>query len=73
MIKLSESQKEIIPLIVEGKTNYQIAEKLNYSVDKIKKDLKGIYKFYDIKGPAETKRAVLVREIVKTEMTKLMM
>lgn len=72
-MKLTELQQEIIPLLVEGKTNAQIADKLNFSVDKIKKDLKGIYKFYGIDSSPETKRAVLIREIVKTEMTKLMM
>jgi len=72
-MKLTELQNEIVTLLIKGKTNSQIAEALNYSVDKIKKDLKGIYKFYGIDGPAETKRAVLIREVVKTEMTKLMM
>lgn len=70
---LTETQKEIVTLLIEGRTNQQIADQLCFSVDKIKKDLKGIYKYFRIKGPAETKRAVLVREIVKIEMSKLMM
>lgn len=69
---LTETQKEIVTLIIEGKTNRQIADELCFSVDKIKKDMKAIYKYFRIKAPAETKRAVLVREIVKIEMTKLM-
>lgn len=70
---LTETQKEIVTLLIEGKTNQQIADQLCFSVDKIKKDLKVIYKYFGIKGPAETKRAVLAREIVKIEMSKLMM
>lgn len=69
---LTETQKEIVTLLIEGKTNQQIADKLCFSVDKIKKDLKGIYKHYRIKAPAQTKRAVLVREVVKIEMSKMM-
>lgn len=70
---LTETQEKIIALVVEGNTNSQIAETLSYSVDKIKKDLRKIYKHFRIIAPAETKRAVLVREVVKIEMTKLMM
>lgn len=70
---LTETQEKIIELIVEGNTNAQIAETLCFSVPKIKKDLREIYKYYRIIAPAETKRSILVREVVKTEMTKLMM
>lgn len=73
IIKLTDIQKNITALIVEGKTNAQIAAELNYSVDKVKKDLKTIYKYYGINETSLVKRAVLVREVVKTEMTKLML
>ena len=73
VVKLTDIQKEMIPLLVQGKTNSQIAEIVNWSVDKIKKEMKGIYQYYGINAPAGTKRAVLIREIVKTEMTRLMM
>ena len=39
---LTETQKEIVTLLIEGKTNQQIADQLCFSVDKIKKDLKVI-------------------------------
>ena len=68
---LNETQQDIVALVVKGNTNQQIADRLCFSVDKIKKDLKTIYKHYKINAPAETKRAVLVREVVKTEMSKL--
>ena len=72
-IKLTELQNDIITLIVAGKTNAQIAADLNYSVEKIRKDLKTIYKYYGINETTLVKRAVLVREVVKSEMTKLML
>lgn len=69
---LNKTQENIVALVVKGKTNQQIADELCFSVDNIKKDLKAIYKHYKINAPAETKRAVLVREVVKIEMSKLM-
>ena len=71
---LTDIQKEIIILVIEGKTNKQIADRLGWSIDKIKKELKIIYKIFKIKTPdAHTKRAILVREITRIEMSKLML
>lgn len=72
-MSINELQQKIIILLVDGKTNQQIADELCFSVDKIKKELKKIYKSFRITAPAEVKRAVLVREIVRTEMSKLML
>lgn len=69
---LNETQQDIVALVIKGMTNQQIAEQLCFSVDRIKKDMKIIYKHYKIKAPAQTKRAVLVREVVKIEMSKMM-
>lgn len=69
---LNETQQDIVALVIKGMTNQQIADQLCFSVDRIKKDMKTIYKHYKIKAPAQTKRAVLVREVVKIEMSKMM-
>ena len=69
---LNETQQDSVALVIKGMTNQQIADQLCFSVDRIKKDMKTIYKHYKIKAPAQTKRAVLVREVVKIEMSKMM-
>lgn len=71
---LTELQKDIVAGVIEGKSNSEIADKLCYSVDKIKKELKSIYKIFEIKsGNSINKRTILVREIMKIEFAKLEM
>lgn len=56
-MQLNETQKEIISLVIDGKSNKQIAEELNYSVDNVKKNLKYCFKYFKVND-----RVSLVRE-----------
>ena len=38
-MKLNEIQKEIVKLVLQGKTNKEIADILGYSVENVKKNL----------------------------------
>ncbi len=58
-MKLNNIQKEILKLIVAGKSNIEIAEDLNYSLGNIKKNIQFCYKFFNVEN-----RASLVREAV---------
>ena len=81
---LNEVQKSIVTGILEGKTNTEIAEEIGYSTDSVKKNLKKlekhitqnlilkIYKHFGIKADASVKRAMLVKEITREEMSRLM-
>lgn len=69
---LNEVQKSIVTGILEGKTNTEIAEEIGYSTDSVKKNLKKIYKHFGIKADASVKRAMLVKEITREEISRLM-
>lgn len=56
-MKLNDIQKEIITLVVEGKSNKEIADKLGYSVENVKKHLRACFKYFKVKD-----RVGLVRE-----------
>lgn len=70
---LNEIQKTILAMVVEGKTNGQIAEELNYSVRNIKYHLDKIYKDYHISNKEPSaRRTLLVKEVTKIELSKYM-
>lgn len=69
---LNKIQENIVALVVKGKTNTEIAEEIGYSTDSVKKNLKKIYKHFGIKADASVKRAMLVKEITREEMSRLM-
>jgi len=73
MATLNETQNTILAMVVEGKTNAQIAEKLHYSVINVKYHLKKIYKAFRIpdKNP-QNRRALLIKEVTKLELAKYM-
>lgn len=56
-MKLNETQKEISRLVVEGKSNKEIADSLGYSVGNVKKNLQICFKYFKVKD-----RVGLVRE-----------
>ena len=56
-MKLNDTQKQILKLIVLGKSNYEIAEQLNYSLANIKKNIQFCYRYFNVHN-----RASLVRE-----------
>lgn len=64
-MKLSKLETDIISLIIKEKTDYEIADTLNYSLAHIKKTLRIIFQKYDVKG-----RVGLVREIIKEELCR---
>lgn len=64
-MKLNKLETDIISLIIQEKTDYEIADVLNYSLAQIKKTLRIIYKKYDVKG-----RIGLVREVIKEELCR---
>lgn len=71
---LTDIQKDIVALIIEGKNNTEIAAKLFHSKGKIQKELEKIYKYFKIKSTDPTaKRIILVREVTRIELTNLMM
>lgn len=65
MMKLSKLETDIISLIIKEKTDYEIADILNYSLAQIKKTLRIIFQKYDVKG-----RVGLVREVIKEELCR---
>lgn len=73
MATLDETQTNILAMVLEGKTNRQIAKALNYSISNVKYHLEKIYKFYKIshKEP-QNRRALLIKEVTRIELTKLM-
>lgn len=62
MMKLNELQEKIIPLVVEGKKNIEIAEELGFSENWIAKNLKEVYKFFGVAN-----RSSLVREVLSVK------
>lgn len=64
-MKLSKLETDIISLIIKEKTDYEIADILNYSLSNIKKTLRIIFQKYNVKG-----RVGLVREVVKEELCR---
>lgn len=69
---LNEIQKCIVTGILEGKTNAEIAEEIGYSADTVKKYIRKIYDYFGIKADASVKRAMLVKEVTREEMSRLM-
>lgn len=70
---LNETQSTILAMVVEGKTNAQIAEKLHYSIRNIKYQLEKIYKVYRIPDKVpQNRRALLIKEVTKQELAKYM-
>lgn len=55
----------IIALVIQEKTDREIAEILNYSIPSVKRRLRILYKKYKVKS-----RVGLVREVVKAEIIK---
>lgn len=56
-MKLNEFQKKITELVVDGKSNKEIADILGYSVENVKKNLRICFKYFKVKD-----RVGLVRE-----------
>lgn len=73
MATLTETQQTILAMVVEGKTNAQIAEKLHYTVRGIKYHLEKIYKAYRVPDKIpQIRRALLIKEVTKLELAKYM-
>ena len=73
MVTLNDTQTTILAMVVEGKTNSEIATKLHYSIRNIKYHLERIYSAYRIstKNP-QNRRALLIKEVTKQELEKYM-
>lgn len=56
-MELTELQKDIITQVIYEKSNYEIADELDISYGYVKKQLKELYKIFNVKS-----RAGLVRE-----------
>lgn len=56
-MKLNDIQKDIIALVVKGKSNKEIADELGYSIENVKKNLRICFKYFKVKD-----RVGLVRE-----------
>lgn len=59
-MKLNETQKDIVRLVIEGKSNKQIAEELNYSIENVKKNLRICFKYFNVKNRVELVRESLL-------------
>lgn len=59
-MKLNEVQKDIVRLVIEGKSNKQIAEELNYSIENVKKNLRICFKYFNVKNRVELVRESLL-------------
>lgn len=58
-------ENDLINLILEEKSNPEIANMLNYSMSRIKQKISKLYKKYDVKS-----RVGLVREIMKEKIKR---
>lgn len=69
---ITELQEKILALVIEGKSNTEIAKALHYSKWNIKYHLDKIYSAYKIpiKNP-QSRRALLIKEVTKQELTKI--
>lgn len=65
-MKLSNTQKNVIKLVVQGLTNAQIAQELSFSEANIKKNLQKIYKSFKVQN-----RSSLVREALSAIYSEL--
>lgn len=54
---MKDIEKEVLRLVIAGKSNQEISEELNYSVGSIKKFIRSLFKFFKVR-----KRVDLVRE-----------
>lgn len=73
MATLNDTQQTILAMVVEGKTNRQIAKALNYTIANVKYHLNAIYKAYRIsKKEPQNRRALLIKEVTKIELSKYM-
>lgn len=73
MTALNETQQKILAMVVEGRTNRQIAEALHYSIINVKYHLSKIYKAYRIsRKEPQNRRALLIKEVTKIELSKHM-
>ncbi len=57
---LNDIEKKVLFLVIEGKTNIEIAEDIGYSPSNIKRIIKNLFKHYKV-----SKRLELVRESMK--------
>lgn len=70
---LNITQQKILALILEGKTNSEIADKLNYSESNVLYHIKKIYKHYKIPDKnTTTKRTLLVKIVTAQELERFM-
>ncbi len=59
-MKLNDIQKEIIGLVVQGKSNKEIADQLGYSVENVKKNLRVCFKYFKVKDRVGLTREYLL-------------
>lgn len=68
---LNDTQTTILSMVVEGKTNEEIAKYLHYSIRNIKYHLEKIYTHFKIsKKKPQNRRAMLIKEVTKRELEK---
>lgn len=58
--KCNELEISIIKLVIDGKSSYEIAEELGYSVWRIKKILQAIYKRFGVNNKVSLVREMLI-------------
>ena len=63
-LNLSQSEKEILNLLVMGKSNVQIAKILNFSPDTIKVKVSKIYRKLNTQNRVQTVAKALIKNIV---------
>lgn len=66
--ELSEIELRIVSLVSDGKTNREIAEELNYSIDTVKTYLKHIFKKLNAKSRAHVAAKYLLNNPDHTEI-----
>ena len=57
---LTNRQSQVLDLIAQGKSNKQIAEELNYSIENVKKNLRICFKYFNVKNRVELVRESLL-------------
>lgn len=66
--ELSEIELKIVSLVSDGKTNKEIAQELNYSIDTVKTYLKHIFKKLHAKSRAHVAAKYLLNNPDQTEI-----
>ncbi len=59
-MQLNDIQINIVKKVIAGKTNSQIAEEMNYSIENVKKNLRICFKYFKVSNRVELVREAML-------------